>query len=81
VEIVLRTETPEGVAVVLPAMVYAKVLEEHTAVADLAPIDRTVRTPDARRLMFVRVVSGSSGARAESGLSRWLSSGRYLPSS
>jgi hypothetical protein len=49
VEIVLRTETPERVVVVLPAIVYAKVLEEHTAVADLALIDRTVRTPDARR--------------------------------
>jgi hypothetical protein len=31
------------------AIVYAKVFEEHTAVADLALIDRTVRTPDARR--------------------------------
>gem|GEM_PF-5023594 len=35
VEIVLRTQTPEGIAVVLPAVVYAKVLEEHAAVADL----------------------------------------------
>lgn len=49
VEIVLRTETPEGIAVVLPAVVYAKVLEEHFAVADLDLIDRTVRLPDARR--------------------------------
>jgi hypothetical protein len=49
VEIVLRTETPEGIAVVLPAVVCAKVLEEHAAVADLDLIERTVRTPDARR--------------------------------
>ncbi len=48
-EIVLRTETPEGIAVVLPAVIYAKVLEEHAAVADLELIDRTVRLPDARR--------------------------------
>ena len=48
-EIVLRTETPEGIVVVLPALVYAKVLEEHAAVADLDLIDRTVRMPDSRR--------------------------------
>ncbi len=48
-EIVLRTETPEGIEVVLPALVYAKVLEEHAAVADLDLIDRTVREPDERR--------------------------------
>ena len=48
-EIVLRTETPEGIEVVLPALVYAKVLEEHVAVADLELIDRTVRAPDERR--------------------------------
>jgi hypothetical protein len=34
---------------VLPAVVYAKILEEHTAVADLDLIDRAVRTPDDRR--------------------------------
>jgi len=33
VEIVLRTQTPEGIEVVLPAIVYAKVLEEHASVA------------------------------------------------
>jgi hypothetical protein len=49
VEIVLRTETPEGTTVVLAAIVYAKILEEHAAVADLALIDRTVRRPDERR--------------------------------
>jgi hypothetical protein len=49
VEIVLRTETLEGIAVVLPAVVYAKVLEEHAAVADLDLIDRTIRRPGARR--------------------------------
>ena len=48
-EIVLRTQTPEGVLVVLAALVYAKVLEEHAAVADLGLIDRTVRVPDTRR--------------------------------
>lgn len=48
-EIVLRTATPEGVIVVLPALVYAKVVEEHAAVADLDLIDRTIRAPDERR--------------------------------
>jgi hypothetical protein len=49
VEIVLETETPDGIRVVLPALVYAKVLEEHAAVADLELIDRTIRSPDERR--------------------------------
>jgi hypothetical protein len=49
VEIVLETETPDGIRVVLPALVYAKVLEEHAAVADLEVIDRTIRSPDERR--------------------------------
>lgn len=49
VEIVLRTPTSDGVEVVLPALVYAKVLEEHPAVADLDVIDRTVLMPDARQ--------------------------------
>jgi hypothetical protein len=49
VEIVLTTSTPEGVTVILPALVYAKILEEHAAVADLGLIDRTVRMPDERR--------------------------------
>lgn len=44
-----ETETPEGILVVLPALVYAKVLEEHAAVADLELIDRTIRSPDQRR--------------------------------
>lgn len=48
-EVVLETATPEGVQVVLPALVYAKVLEEHAAVADLDLIDRTIRRPDERR--------------------------------
>jgi hypothetical protein len=48
VEIVLRTETPEGLEVVLFAIVYAKILEEHAAAADLALIDRTIREPDQR---------------------------------
>lgn len=45
----LRTETPDGIVVVLPALVYAKVLEEHAGVADLELIDRTIRSPDERR--------------------------------
>jgi hypothetical protein len=49
VQIVLETATPDGVRVVLPALVYAKVLEEHAAVADLELIDRTIRSPDERR--------------------------------
>jgi hypothetical protein len=49
VQIVLRTQTPEGIDVVLTAIVYAKILEEHAAVADLAVIDRTIRQPDERR--------------------------------
>lgn len=48
-EIVLRTRTPEGIEVVLPTIVYVKVLEEHAAVADLNLIDRAVREPDERR--------------------------------
>jgi len=48
-EIVLRTETPEGITVVLSAIVYAKILEEHAAVADLDAISRTIRSPDDRR--------------------------------
>lgn len=48
-EIVLRTETPEGIEVVLNAIVYAKIVEEHPMVADLHLIDRTVRQLDARR--------------------------------
>lgn len=49
VEIVLRTETPEGITVVLTAIVYAKIIEEHAAVADLDVISRTIRSPDDRR--------------------------------
>ena len=48
-EIVLRTVTPDGIEVVLFAIVYAKILEEHAAVADLELIDRTIRQPDERR--------------------------------
>jgi len=48
-EVVLRTRTPEGVEVLLSALVYAKILEEHSAVADLDLIDRTIREPDERR--------------------------------
>lgn len=48
-EILLRTQTPEGIDVVLFALVYAKILEEHPTVANLALIDRTIRRPDERR--------------------------------
>lgn len=34
---------------VLPAIVYATVLEEHPTAADLGMSDRTVRAPDERR--------------------------------
>jgi hypothetical protein len=49
VKIVLRTETPEGIEVVLYAIVYAKIVEEHPVVAALDLIDRTLRYPQARR--------------------------------
>jgi hypothetical protein len=49
VEVVLCTQTPEGIDVVLFALVYAKILQEHVTVADLALIDRTIRAPDERR--------------------------------
>lgn len=49
VEIVLRTRTSDGDEVVLRALVYAKILEEHRAVADLGLIDRTIRDPQRRR--------------------------------
>lgn len=39
----------QGVEVVLPAIVYAKILEEHAAVADLDVIGRTIREPLHRR--------------------------------
>jgi hypothetical protein len=38
-----------GIEVVLPTVVYAKILEEHPAVADLALIDRTIREPNERK--------------------------------
>jgi hypothetical protein len=82
VEIVLRTETPEGIAVVLPAVVYAKILEEHAAVADLDLIDRTVRTPDDRRPdARPGRERGSFATSSVSGCLPWLSSARYLRSS
>jgi hypothetical protein len=49
VEIVLEMMTPDGIGVVLPVLVYAKIVEEHAVVADLDLIDRTVRCPDDRR--------------------------------
>jgi hypothetical protein len=48
-KIILRTETPEGIEVGLFAIVYAKILGEHPAVADVDLIDRTIRQPDERR--------------------------------
>ncbi|MDX6511014.1 MAG: hypothetical protein QOE36_518, partial [Gaiellaceae bacterium] len=40
VEIVLRTETPQGIPVVLPAVVYAKVLEEHAIIVTVFSASR-----------------------------------------
>jgi hypothetical protein len=37
------------IEVILSALVYAKILEEHAAVADLTVNDRTIRQPDQRR--------------------------------
>jgi hypothetical protein len=37
---------PDGVEVVLPAIVYAKILEEHAAVADLGLIGRAAGSGD-----------------------------------
>jgi hypothetical protein len=34
VQIVLRSRTPQGVEVVLPAIIHAKIVEQHAAVAD-----------------------------------------------
>lgn len=48
-EVVLFTETADGVAVILSALVYAKILEAHPEAADLGLIDRTLRAPDVRR--------------------------------
>jgi hypothetical protein len=81
VEIVLRTETPKGIAVVLPAVVYAKVLEEHAAVANLDLIDRTIRLLDARRSDRGPVASGSSVTSVASAFLRSSSSATYLRSS
>lgn len=81
VEIVLRTETPEGIEVVLPALVYAKIVEEHAAVADLGRIDRTIREPDDRRRDPVRTVSASFAEKPPCGSSWWWDSARCLPSS
>jgi hypothetical protein len=44
-EVVLRTRTPDGVEVILSALVYAKIVEEHPAVADRDLIDRTFVSP------------------------------------
>jgi hypothetical protein len=41
--------TPQGVEVVLPAIIYAKIVEQHAAVADLELIDRTIQDPHHRR--------------------------------
>jgi hypothetical protein len=80
VEIVLRTETPEGIEVVLVAIVYAKIVEEHAAVADLELIDRTVRHPDERRRIRGPAANASSGKTPAAGCSPLSNSGRYLQS-
>jgi len=65
-QVVLHTQTPEGIDVVLFALVYAKILQEHASVADLALIDRTIRAPDERhpdprpgRERFFRLEAGA----------------------
>ncbi len=80
-EVVLRTRTPEGIEVVLSALVYAKILEEHPAVADLDLIDRTIRAPDERWPDLVRIARGSFAANASCGSSRWWTSRAFLRSS
>lgn len=80
-EVVLRTRTPVGVEVILSALVYAKILGEHPAVADLDLIDRTIREPDERRPDPRPVVSGSSAVTAACGCSRSWTSAVFLPSS
>jgi hypothetical protein len=77
---VLRTRTPDGVEVILSALVYAKILEEHPAVADLDLVDRTIREPAERRLDQRRVVSGSFAGRVACGSSPWWTSSVFLPS-
>jgi hypothetical protein len=81
VEIVLRTATPEGIEVVLSALVYAKILEEHAAV-------RTSRLSTARSACQTsdvpthdQLVSDSSAARQASKCLPWWSSVKYLRSS
>jgi hypothetical protein len=64
VEIVLRTRTPEGIEVVLAALVYAKVLEEHAAVADLGLIDPRVGRASRRPASGSRAVLPSRSSRA-----------------
>jgi hypothetical protein len=81
VEVVLRTETPDGIVVVLPALVYAKVLEEHAGVADLELIDRTIRSPDERRPDPRPGRERFCVARTDCSCSPWLSSAKFLRSS
>jgi hypothetical protein len=80
-EVVLHTRTPDGVEVILCALVYAKILEEHPAVADLDLNDRIVREPDecrpdprpSRERFFRR--EGTCGSLP------WWTSTVFLPSS
>jgi hypothetical protein len=71
VEIVLRTETPDGITVVLAAIVHAKIIEEHAAVADLALIDRTIRRPTSAAGTRAGAANGSSAWKAVSGSWQW----------
>jgi hypothetical protein len=63
VEVVLRTSTPEGIEVVLPALVYAKIVEEHRAVADLGLIDRPFAGPTTGGPIRGQAASGFSGRK------------------
>lgn len=81
-EVVLRTRTPDGVEVILSALVYAKILEEHPAVADLDLIAiEPFVSPMSAGPIRGPVESGSSAARVTCGCLPWWTSKAFLPSS
>jgi hypothetical protein len=81
VETVLTTATPEGVTVVLPALVYAKILGEHPTVANLEWIERTYGCRRSGTRILGPAESASSAVRKASGYSSSLSSETFLRSS
>lgn len=80
-EIVLRTQTPEGVEVVLPALVYAKVREEHAAVADLGLMTARSASPTSAARIRDGPANASSAAKVLCGCWRWWTSAACLRSS